>query len=73
MESIWLKSYPPAIPAEVNIHEHRSLAEVLDKSAARYGSLPAFVNMGHAITYSELDRASSAIAGTSIAIHVQPP
>ena len=58
MESIWLKSYPPGMPAEVDIHEHRTLGGVFDKSVARFGPLPAYVNMGHTITYSELERLS---------------
>ncbi len=58
MESIWLKSYPPEMPAQVDIHEYRSLGDVLEKSVKRFGPLPAFANMGHTITYAELDRLS---------------
>src|SRR5208337_3673030 len=58
MENIWLKSYPPGVPAEVDIQEHRSLGEVFDKSVARFGSLPAYVNMGQTITYAGLERQS---------------
>ncbi|MGO9174012.1 MAG: AMP-binding protein [Rhodomicrobium sp.] len=58
MENIWLKSYPPGVPAEADIQEHRSLGEVFDKSVARFGSLPAFVNMGRTITYAGLERQS---------------
>ena len=58
MENIWLKSYPPGVPAEVDIQEYRSLGEIFDKTVARFGSLPAYINMGHTITYSALDRQS---------------
>jgi long-chain acyl-CoA synthetase len=58
MENIWLKSYPAGVPAEVDIYEHRSLGAVFDKSVACFGSHPAFVNMGHTITYADLDRLS---------------
>ena len=58
MENIWLKSYPPGVPAQIDIQEYRSLGEVFDKSVARFGSLPAFINMGHTISYSELERLS---------------
>ena len=58
MENIWLKSYPPGVPAQIDIKEFRSLGEVFDKSVARFGSLPAFINMGHSISYSELERQS---------------
>jgi long-chain acyl-CoA synthetase len=58
MENIWLKSYPPGVPAEADIQENRSLGEVFDKSVARFGSLPAYVNMGRTITYAGLERQS---------------
>ncbi len=58
MENIWLKSYPPGVPAEVDIQEHGSLGEVFDRSVARFGPLPAFVNMGRSISYSGLERKS---------------
>jgi long-chain acyl-CoA synthetase len=58
MERFWLKSYPAGAPAEVDIHEHSSLGAVFDKSVACFGPHPAFINMGHAITYADLDRLS---------------
>ena len=60
MNPIWLKSYPPGVPAEVNVDEYRSLSEVFDKSVAKFGPLPAFANMGTTISYAELDRLSRA-------------
>jgi long-chain acyl-CoA synthetase len=58
MERIWLKSYPRGVPAEVNVDEFRSLAEVLTRSVDKFGPLPAFVNMGTSISYADLDRLS---------------
>ena len=58
MEAIWLKSYPPGMPAEVDVHEFASLRDVLLRSCQRFGSLPAFSNMGASLTYAELDRSS---------------
>jgi long-chain acyl-CoA synthetase len=58
MEAIWLKSYPPGMPAEVDVHEFASLRDVLLQSCQRFGSLPAFSNMGASLTYAELDRSS---------------
>jgi len=55
VESIWLKSYPAGVPAEVDVHEHQSIGEVFEKSVARFGSIQAYVNMGRGITYAELD------------------
>jgi len=58
MERIWLKSYPPGMPAEVDIDEFRSLGDLFEKSVATYGAHAAFVNMDKSISYQELDRLS---------------
>ena len=58
MEKVWLASYPPGVPAEINPDEYRSLADMLEKSFARHADRPAFVCMGRSLTYGELDRLS---------------
>jgi long-chain acyl-CoA synthetase len=58
MKPIWLSHYPPGVPAEVNLHEFASLRDLLLRGCERFGSLPAFSNMGASITYAELDRSS---------------
>jgi long-chain acyl-CoA synthetase len=58
MEKTWLKSYPTGVPAEVDVDEYRSVGEVFEKSVARFGALPAYVNMGATISYSAVDRLS---------------
>lgn len=57
MDRIWLKNYPAGIPAEVDIDEFSSLPDIVAKTCARFGSLPAFSNMGATLTYGELDAA----------------
>ncbi len=56
MEKVWLKSYPAGVPAEINVHEFGSLGELFEQSVKKYGGRTAFVNMGKAISYAELDR-----------------
>ncbi len=58
MEPIWLKHYPPGIPAEVDVHQFASLRDMLLRSCQRFGELPAYSNMGSSLTYAELDRSS---------------
>ena len=58
MERIWLSHYPPGIPAEVNVHEFASLRDLLLRSCHRFGSLPAYSNMGVSMSFAELDRSS---------------
>ncbi len=54
----WLKNYPPGIPAEVDVHAFISLKDMLEKSCARFGHLPAFSNMGVTLGYAQVDEAS---------------
>ena len=58
MEKIWLKEYPEGVPAEINVNEFPSLREFLEQSFAKYRNLPAFTNMGHSISFGELDEMS---------------
>jgi long-chain acyl-CoA synthetase len=60
LEKIWLKSYPPGVPAEIDINQYASLREVLEESCAKFGSRPAYSCMGRTITFAELDRLSTA-------------
>jgi long-chain acyl-CoA synthetase len=59
---IWLPQYPEGIPPDVDVKAYASLKEIVEKSCARFASLPAYGNMGVSITYRELDEASRAFA-----------
>jgi long-chain acyl-CoA synthetase len=56
MEKIWLKSYPPGVPAEIDASEFASLGDLFERSCQRYASHTAYINMDKGITYAELDR-----------------
>jgi long-chain acyl-CoA synthetase len=58
MEKIWLKHYPPGVPAEIDYREFRSLGELFEKSVAKFGDRPAYCNMGSTISFADLDRES---------------
>lgn len=62
MERIWLKSYPRGVPAEIDVNEFRSIGDLFDKSVGRFASRAAYVCMGKAITYAELDALSAHFA-----------
>ena len=36
MERIWLKSYPPGVPAEIDYKSYKSLGDLFEKSVAQY-------------------------------------
>jgi long-chain acyl-CoA synthetase len=62
MEKIWLKSYPPGVPAEIDPSQYSSVADLFEESFREYPARPAFVCMGKQITYGELDALSSKLA-----------
>ncbi|MCR6665478.1 MAG: long-chain-fatty-acid--CoA ligase [Methyloversatilis sp.] len=62
MEKVWLKSYPKGVPAEIDPSEFMSVGEVFERSCREFAERDAYVCMGKAITYAELDRLSAAFA-----------
>jgi len=62
MERIWLKSYPPGVPAEIDYRGYRSLGDLFEKSVAQYRDRDAFHCMGKTITFGELDGLSRRFA-----------
>jgi long-chain acyl-CoA synthetase len=62
VEKVWLKHYPPGVPAEINPHQYQSLVHLIDESLQRFADLPAYDCMGTKLTYAELDRKSLAFA-----------
>ena len=61
-EKIWLASYPPIVPAEIEPLRDTSLSQVLEASCKRHAARIAFTSMGRDMTYAELDRKSRAVA-----------
>ncbi len=58
MQKLWLEKYPAGMPADVDVDAFASLRDILQQSCARFADLPAYSNMGVALTYRELDQAS---------------
>src|SRR2546425_8411045 len=58
MERIWLKSYPPGVPADINPDEYKSLVELFETSIGKYGGGPAVHKKGRTICFAPLDRMS---------------
>ncbi len=52
----WIKNYPEGIPAEIKLYEYESVADLFEKSCARFKDRVAFENMGVTMTYAEVDR-----------------
>ena len=64
MEKIWLSSYPPGIPAALELDPQRTLVSLLEEACQRFSSQPAFTNFGRTITYAELEELSARFAAS---------
>jgi len=62
MDKIWLKSYPPGVPAEIDPDQYGSLVQLLEESFQKYAANNAFVCMDKFLTYAELDTMSKRLA-----------
>ena len=58
MNKPWLSSYPPGVPAEIDLSGHRSILDLFDSSCEKYRDRTAFTNMGTRLSYDQLDRAT---------------
>jgi long-chain acyl-CoA synthetase len=63
LDKVWLKEYPPGVPAEVDLHEYTSLGELLQRSCQRFAALPAYTSMDVSLSYRALEQTSRAFAG----------
>ena len=63
MNKIWLQSYPPGVPAEIDLGEFSSLADLFDKGVSKFAERTAYVCMGKSISYSDLELLSRQFAG----------
>jgi long-chain acyl-CoA synthetase len=62
MERFWLKQYPAGVPADIDASQYRSLAELIEEAFRKYGPRDAYVSMGKAMTYREVDDLSRNLA-----------
>src|SRR5689334_2810393 len=62
MDRIWLKSYPPGVPHDIDPQQYASLAALAEDALTRHADKSAYVLMDHAFTYRDIDRLSAAFA-----------
>jgi long-chain acyl-CoA synthetase len=62
MQKPWLKSYPPGVPAEIDVSQYNSLVELLDTAYTKYAERDAAVCMGARLKYRDIDRMSTSLA-----------
>jgi long-chain acyl-CoA synthetase len=62
MERLWLRHYPPGVPADIDPSRYPSLVAMLEEAFTAYAERRACVCMGKLLSYGELDEASRAFA-----------
>jgi len=62
MEKIWLKSYPPGVPAEVPEPPFKSLRDMVEHGFREFPERPSYINMGTTLSYGDLDKLSMKFA-----------
>ncbi|MFK7853172.1 MAG: AMP-binding protein [Granulosicoccus sp.] len=62
MEKPWLDSYPPSVPADIDINAYSSVVEIFTEATERFADRPSFQNFGKTITYRELDQLTQQFA-----------
>ncbi|MFA0456335.1 AMP-binding protein [Vibrio breoganii] len=58
----WLNTYPQDVPEFINIDQYANINEMFKKPFEQFADNTAFVNMGHSLTYQQLNDKSDAFA-----------
>lgn len=72
MEKIWLKSYPPGVPHEIDPDQYRSLTHLLEESFKKNAARPFSVCMERWMSYRQLDELSAALGAWLQAQGLEP-
>ena len=59
-DRIWLASYPPGVPADIDVAQYDSVVALMEESFRQYGSRVAYSFMGKDLTYAQTDNLSQA-------------
>ncbi|MBF7072504.1 long-chain-fatty-acid--CoA ligase FadD [Glaciecola sp. MH2013] len=55
MEKVWLKHYDEAMKPEIDVDNLSTILEIFETSVTEYANNTAFINMGHKISFEDLD------------------
>ncbi len=61
-ERVWLKSYPPGVPSDIDTSQYTSLVDLVEESFQKHAKKVAYSFMGKDITYAQTDSLSQAFA-----------
>jgi len=63
MDKPWLAHYPQGVPAEISTEGYQSLADLMDRACKAHAGRRALTFMGCDLSYADLDRHATAVAG----------
>src|SRR5512145_16118 len=61
MDRIWLRNYPPGVPADIDPTLYPSLVALFEESFAKFRSKDAYACMDKRLTYGQVDEMSQAL------------
>jgi long-chain acyl-CoA synthetase len=59
---VWLSSYPPGIPSDIDPDRYPNINAVIDEACASYRDRPAFTCMDKSMTFGQIDAGATALA-----------
>lgn len=62
MDRIWLKHYPPGVPAEIDPSRYQSVAALIEECFTEHREAKGYSFMGKEFSFGEIDEASKALA-----------
>ena len=57
-DRIWLSSYPPGVPADIDESRYASLVELMEESFKKYANLSAYSFLGKELSYRQVEELS---------------
>jgi long-chain acyl-CoA synthetase len=72
IEKPWLSSYPPGVPAHIDLGAYHSIVVLMEESCSKYKDRMAYHNMGAELSYAELDYLTRNFAASLQDMGLQP-
>ena len=57
-DRIWLKSYPPGVPSDIDVNRYTSMVDMMEESFKKFADRTAFSFMGKEQSYRQVDELS---------------
>ena len=57
-DRIWLKAYPPGVPADIDVNRYASVNAMMEESFQKFADRSAFSFMGKEVSYGQIEELS---------------